>query len=65
MEKVNCLIHISGTLSWKVQAKTDGRTTWEEAKAVAVTWEEAGSWDSPSSIPGNHYEFLHLRRRPW
>ena len=50
-KRCNCLIHISGTLSGKFKRKQTGRTTWEEAKAVAVTWEEAGSWDSPSSSP--------------
>jgi integrase len=50
-KKCACLIHASGTLSGKFARKQTGKYTWEEAKAVAVAWEEAGSWDGKVGPP--------------
>lgn len=40
-----CLIHASGTLAGRFSRRQTGKTDWDEAKAVAAVWEEAGSWD--------------------
>jgi hypothetical protein len=49
-KKCGCLIHISGTLGGQFSRKQTGKTNWEEAKAVAVVWESALSWDGQTKI---------------
>src|SRR5579884_4002478 len=44
-KKCGCLIHASGTLGRKFNRKQNGKSDWDEAKAVAAVWEEADSWD--------------------
>src|ERR1700720_2649147 len=55
-----CRIFASGTLARRFKRRDTGRTTWEEARAVAALWEKAGSWDedvpatplAPAAEPG-------------
>ena len=44
-KKCACLIHASGTLAGRFSRRQTGKADWDEAKAVAAVWEEAGSWD--------------------
>jgi integrase len=47
-----CPIYACGTLSGEFKRKNTERVRWDEAKAVAVAWEKAGSWDSePADTP--------------
>lgn len=49
-KKCACLIHVSGTLGGQFNRKQTGKSTWDEAKAVAAVWEQARSWDGPGPI---------------
>jgi hypothetical protein len=40
-----CIIHASGTLAGRFNRRQTGSYKWEEARAIARTWEAAGSWD--------------------
>lgn len=44
-KRCGCLIHVSGTIGGKFKRKQTGKAKWDEAKAVAAEWEQAGSWD--------------------
>jgi integrase len=44
-KRCRCLIHASGTLGGKFNRKHTGKTDWDEAKAVAASWEKARSWE--------------------
>jgi integrase len=44
-KRCNCVIHISGTLGGRFKRRATGRTTWEEARAVATALELANAWD--------------------
>src|ERR1019366_2193536 len=46
-----CPIYVSGTLNGQFKRKNTERTTWEEAKPLAHTWEDAASWDGPAKVP--------------
>ncbi|HTV55315.1 MAG TPA: site-specific integrase [Terriglobia bacterium] len=50
-KKCACLIHASGTLGGHFNRRQTGRFTWDEARAVAAAWEEAGSWDGKPEPP--------------
>lgn len=43
-----CPIYASGTLTGQFKRKNTERTTWDEAKPLVRTWEDAGSWDGPA-----------------
>jgi integrase len=47
-KKCDCSIFASGKLTDGFKRKNTGKSTWEEAKAQATTWEQAGSWAAPS-----------------
>src|ERR1700693_4738708 len=49
-KKCGCLIHVSGTLGRKFNRKQTGKSKWDEAKAVAVVWEQAQSWDGTAPV---------------
>lgn len=57
-KKCSCLIHASGTLGGKFKRKQTGKTSWEEAKAVAATWEKARSWDAEEKERDGHVTSL-------
>jgi hypothetical protein len=42
-KKCGCFIFASGTLGGTFRRKYTGKTDWDEARAVAAAWEEAGS----------------------
>jgi hypothetical protein len=44
-KRCSCIIHASGTLAGRFNRKQTGCYKWEEARAIARTWEAAGSWD--------------------
>ena len=44
-KKCACLIHASGTLAGRFNRRQTGKTEWDEARAVAADWEQAGSWN--------------------
>src|SRR5215510_8741951 len=44
-KKCACLIHLSGTLGGKFNRKQTGRSDWDEAKALVVSWKTTDSWD--------------------
>jgi integrase len=44
-KKCACLIHASGTFAGQFNRRQTGRSSWDEARAVAAAWEAAGSWD--------------------
>jgi len=46
-----CMIFASGTIAGKFRRRYTGTTTWEDAKAVAIEWEKAGSWDGEVTPP--------------
>jgi integrase len=58
-KRCNCIIHISGTLGGKFKRRATGRTTWEDARAVATALELANAWDAtvstlpPPQLPGS------------
>jgi hypothetical protein len=43
-----CPIYASGTLARQFKRKNTERTDWEDARALARAWEDAGSWDGPA-----------------
>ena len=45
-----CPIYASGTLNRQFKRKNTERTGWDEAKALARVWEDAGSWDGPAKL---------------
>ena len=47
-KKCYCPIYVSGTLERRFKRKNTERTTWDDAKALVRTWEEAGSWNGPA-----------------
>src|ERR1700722_6722712 len=49
--KCICTIFISGTLRRKFKRKQTGKSDWEQARAIADTWEAAKSWDSTPDLP--------------
>lgn len=49
-KRCGCFIFASGTLSGAFKRRYTGKTNWEEAKAVAVEWEKAGSWDGKATL---------------
>src|SRR5208283_3247187 len=46
-----CLIFASGSLARTFKRKCTGKTNWDDARAVAASWEKAGSWDGEVIIP--------------
>lgn len=44
-KKCHCPIYADGTLGGEFKRKNTKQTTWTEAKALAVAWEAAGSWE--------------------
>jgi hypothetical protein len=38
-------LYASGTLGGRFNRKQTGKSDWDEARAVAATWEAARSWD--------------------
>src|SRR5207245_9748879 len=44
-----CLIFASGTLAGRSRRQSTGRWEWDDAKAIAKAWEQAGSWDGTPS----------------
>src|SRR5579862_3551994 len=46
-KKCSCPIYASGKLG-RFNRKNTERTAWDEAKALARTWEDAGAWDTPA-----------------
>lgn len=44
-KRCGCFIFAAGTLAGKFKRRYTGKIYWDEAKAVAAKWEEAGSWD--------------------
>lgn len=42
--RCGCSIFVAGTLAGKFSRRRTGRSTWEEAKAVADLWQAAGKW---------------------
>ena len=40
--RCGCRIYAVGTLGGKFRQRYTGKTTWDEAKAVAAAWEAAG-----------------------
>src|SRR6266404_7453785 len=46
-----CFIFASGTLARKFRRKNTWQTEWPAAKAVATTWQQAGSWDGEVPQP--------------
>lgn len=46
-----CVIFASGTLKGKFRRRQTGKSDWEEARAIASQWEQAGSWDSEPKTP--------------
>jgi integrase len=43
--RCECPIFASGTLSGTFKRQNSGHWEWDDAKAVAATWEQVGSWD--------------------
>ena len=43
--KCHCPIYACGTLGGKFRRKNTESTSWEQAKAVALTWEKLGCWE--------------------
>ena len=50
-KRCGCFIYASGNLSGTFKRKFTGRTTWDEAKAVAAEWEKDRSWDGEIPTP--------------
>src|SRR5579871_5666106 len=48
-KKCGCMIHASGTLNGRFRRRQTGKTTWDDAKAIAGAWEKAGSWEGQAS----------------
>ena len=46
-----CPIYASGTMAGVFRRKNTECNTWEEAKALARSWEDAASWDGPTPAP--------------
>src|SRR5438309_11998144 len=47
--RCHCPIYDCGTLGGEFRRKNTACRGWEEAKAVAGAWEEAGSWDGKAA----------------
>jgi integrase len=45
-----CPIYASGTLATGFKRKNTERTAWDEAKALALAWENADSWDGSATV---------------
>jgi len=45
-----CPIFASGTLARISRRQSTGKWEWDDAKATAAQWEQAGNWDGTSSI---------------
>ncbi len=45
-----CPIYASGTLGTGFRRKNTEQTTWDEAKALALAWESADSWDGAAKV---------------
>jgi integrase len=48
-----CPIFASGTLAGRSRRRGTGRWEWDDAKAIAAAWEQAGVWDGtpPPAVP--------------
>src|SRR5438045_2037940 len=46
-KRCTCMIHASGTIAGAKNRKSTGAFMWNEARAIALKWEESG-WDSDS-----------------
>src|SRR5271168_276604 len=44
-KRCECPIFASGTLSGAFKRQNSGQWEWDDAKAIAAGWEQAGSWD--------------------
>ena len=49
--RCGCRIYAVGTLGGKFRRRYTGKTTWDEAKAVAAAWEAAGQWEAAAPLP--------------
>ena len=51
-KKCQCPIFASGSLAGKFRRTSTAARDWDEAKATAANWEQAGSWDAkPIATP--------------
>src|SRR3954452_19854836 len=50
-KRCGCFIFASGTLNGTFKRKYTGKTNWDEAKAIAATWETAASWAGEPPAP--------------
>jgi integrase len=48
-KRCDCWIYASGTKSDGFKRRNTKKSTWPEAEAVANVWEQADSWDAPST----------------
>jgi len=46
----SCPIYASGTLGARFKRRNTERNRWDESKAVAQAWEDAGAWDGAAKI---------------
>src|SRR5580658_3505875 len=46
-----CPVYASGTIDGRFKRRNTERATWDEAKAVVRTWEDAASWDGVAKLP--------------
>jgi hypothetical protein len=46
-----CPIFASGTFPGRAGRRSTGRWEWDDAKAIAETWERAGAWDGTPPPP--------------
>ncbi|HUJ22040.1 MAG TPA: tyrosine-type recombinase/integrase, partial [Bryobacteraceae bacterium] len=49
-KKCSCPIYASGTLKGRFKRRNTERTSWEEARALAKVWEDAGSWNPSATV---------------
>src|SRR5262245_1337441 len=49
--KCDCLVHGSGTLDGKFNRKSTGKSDWDEASAIATSWEKTDSWNGKAPPP--------------
>src|ERR1700674_691547 len=55
-KKCYCSIYAGGTLGGTFKRKNTSAIDWDEAKAAAASWEQAGSWEveaAPGPPPGS------------
>src|ERR1035437_8027881 len=50
-KRCGCLIYAAGTLAGKFGRRRTGKAKWDEAKAVAASWEAEGRWEGTAAPP--------------